>query len=136
MWFIPEVGMLISSVVIFVALRSLNDNTANTHVGESLSAESLALRKQFGTFLSMVALLLAGVIRPSVPSAIYFIVFLGSATLWACFKELDRAFAIVCRFVIAFLMVHFTTYLAYQTPIPQEMFPANSTLIRCVHILV
>lgn len=124
--------MLVTSVIVFVVLRSLNNNDGVNAASprRSPGAESIALRKQLGTFLSMVALLVAGAMRPSVSSAIYFIVFLGSATCWACFKELDRAFAMICRFVIAFLVVHVSAFLAYQTPLPQEMFPANGTVVR------
>lgn len=124
--------MLVTSVVVFVVIRSLNnaDESSSAQTRRTPGAESVALRKQLGVFLSMVTLLVAGAMRPSVPSAIYFIVFLGSATWWACFKELDRAFAIICRIVLAFVVIHFTTFLAYQTPLPQEMFPANGTIIR------
>ena len=100
----------------------------------------------------MVTLLLAATIRPSVPGAVYFIVFLGAATCWACLKALGRyfinlkythkiknnsydfsnfrAFAIICRIVLVFLAVHIAAFLAYQTPWPQEFYPANSTYIR------
>lgn len=43
-----------------------------------------------------------------------------------------RAFAIICRFVLVFLAIHITTFLSYQTPWPQEMFPANNTIIRFI----
>lgn len=136
MWFIPELTMLITSIVIFVVIRSLNKSQATNviplpHVP---SSESIALRKQLGSFLSMVALLMAGVLRPSLPSAVYFIVFLGSATWWACFKELDRTFARIIRYVVAFLMVHITVYLTYQTPYPQQMFPKDEKIIRYMFI--
>lgn len=38
----------------------------------------------------MITLLLAATLRPSVPGVVYFIVFLGAATWWACFKELEK----------------------------------------------
>lgn len=84
--------MLLSSVLVFVTMRSLNkeDLTNPQHPRSSPGAESIAMTKQFGTFLAMVTLLLAAAIRPSIPSAVYFIVFLGASTWWACFKELDR----------------------------------------------
>lgn len=135
LWFLPDVVMLLASVVLFVILRALTRplsqqvvdgaddeaaaaaaggpheaasasaaaaNEADTTIGSgagqrSVSAgsalptgEVLAMRKQFGTLLALVALLLAAAVRPSVPSAVYFLVFLGASTWWACFKELDR----------------------------------------------
>lgn len=41
-----------------------------------------------------------------------------------------RAFAIICRIVLVFLAVHIASFLSYQTPWPQEQFPANNTVIR------
>lgn len=139
LWFLPDVVMLLASVVLFVILRALtrplsqqvvdgvddetshaagvapaavgppdaNNETAaadttngsggagaaqrSVSTGSALpTSEVLAMRKQFGTFLALVALLLAAAVRPSVPSAVYFLVFLGASTWWACFKELDR----------------------------------------------
>lgn len=137
LWFLPDVVMLLASVVLFVILRALtrplsqqvvdgvndetshaagaasatgppdatNDTAADTSNGSGgagaaqrlmstssalPTSEVLAMRKQFGTFLALVALLLAAAVRPSVPSAVYFLVFLGASTWWACFKELDR----------------------------------------------
>lgn len=140
LWFLPDVVMLLASVVLFVVLRALtkplsqhvvdgadasmrpaasatgtaavppsastadaaNDDAAGNGSGPRSSSgttnaaallpagEVLALRKQFGTFLALVSLLLVAAVRPSVPSAVYFLVFLGASTWWACFKELDR----------------------------------------------
>lgn len=65
--------------------------TATTAPATGLpSGEVLAMRQQFGTFLALVSLVLVAAVRPSVPSAVYFLVFLGASTWWACFKELDR----------------------------------------------
>lgn len=112
--------MLISTPSIYLVLRKLNatDNpdieSAGTTVqpeSSQISNENLNILKKIGKFvvvmkrsiissyimifqigvlLSMIALLLASTLQPSVPAAVYFIVFLGAATWWACYKELDR----------------------------------------------
>lgn len=78
----------------------------------------------------MLTLLFAATLRPSVPSAVYFIVFLLTATVWSTYREIDRGFAIVCRMLCAMLIVHISALLAYQTPWPQEYLDANDTIIR------
>lgn len=125
LWFLPDIVMLLSSVVLFVILRALTKplsqqvvdgadeqpTAGSAEAGDTAAAgprssstvtatvastttvpnsEVLAMRKQFGTFLALVSLLLAAAVRPSLPSAVYFLVFLGASTWWACFKELDR----------------------------------------------
>lgn len=71
--------------------RSTSTTTAATGTAQQLpSGEVLAMRQQFGTFLALVSLVFVAAVRPSVPSAVYFLVFLGASTWWACFKELDR----------------------------------------------
>lgn len=81
-------------------------------------------------FCAMVTLLCAATLQPSVPSAVYFIVFLLTSTIWATYKEIERGFAIMCRVLSALLIVHISALLAYQTPVPQEYFDVNSTVIR------
>ncbi|XP_037048036.1 piezo-type mechanosensitive ion channel component isoform X2 [Bradysia coprophila] len=139
-WFLSDIVMLISTTAIYLILRKLTatDTTDIESAGSTVQAESspgmsnenLNILKKIGIFLSMVALLLASTLQPSVPAAVYFIVFLGAATWWACYRELDRAFAIICRIVLVFLAVHIVALLSYQTPWPQEYFTDNSTTIR------
>lgn len=80
----------------------------------------------------MTTILFAAYLQPSVPGAIYFIVFLLTATVWASFKEIDRGFAIICRLLCGLLVVHISALLAYQTPWPQFFLDANNTIIRYV----
>lgn len=81
-------------------------------------------------FCAMATLLVAATLQPSVPSAIYFIIFLLTATVWALYKEIDRGFAILCRVLAVLLVIHISALLAYQTPWPQEYLDANNTIIR------
>lgn len=52
-----------------------------------------------GKVLSLLALCATGALQPSVPSAVYYIVFLGAATWWGCNKELERCEIIVSKFM-------------------------------------
>lgn len=84
--------------------------------------------------LAFVALLFAAVIRPSAPSAVYFLVYLIMGTWWAFYKQLGKGFAITCRCVMVYACFHIICFMLYQMPWPQELFPANELLPRYVPI--
>lgn len=81
-------------------------------------------------FCGMATLLVAATLQPSIPSAVYFIVFLLTATIWATYKNIDRGFAIICRILAVLLIIHISALLTYQTPWPQEYLDVNNTIIR------
>ncbi|XP_052564953.1 piezo-type mechanosensitive ion channel component isoform X13 [Culex pipiens pallens] len=154
-WIAPEIIMTLTSGIVYGVLKKLANGAIGEEVGPGtatsptsleapevlslgcgvggpnpVSREKLAFLTKLGVVLSVAMLCLAAVLQPSVPSGIYFVIFLGSATWWACYKELDRAFGVVLRITLVFLVVHITGFLAYQNPWPQELLPANGTLAR------
>lgn len=109
-WISPEIIMSLTAIIVYVILRTLaNGNTGADQQDPTtpssleapevaslrcdpnpVSREKLAFLTKLGVLLSVAMLCLAAVLQPSVPSGIYFVIFLGSATWWACYKELDR----------------------------------------------
>jgi predicted neutral ceramidase superfamily lipid hydrolase len=147
LWSYPEVTMFLASIIIFVLLKKFSAESEVNHEIylatvqlQAISVESGDTTTQTGAdthvlkhvarVLSVIALCVTGSLQPSVISLVYFIVFLGAATWYACNKELERAYAIVLRITLIFLMVHITALLAYQTPWPQDFFPVNTTIPR------
>lgn len=139
--------MLLSSIISFVVLRKLtavpvsdDAEEANGKPGDAANEEdeecsgytlqNYLMLKRAAILLAMASLLFAATLRPSIPSAIYFLFFLITATVWSLNKEIDRGFAIICRLLLFVLIVHIGALFAYQTPYPQEMFDANNTIIR------
>lgn len=57
---------------------------------DELSLEKWKLLNGAGKVLSLLALCATGALQPSIPSLVYYIVFLGAATWWGCNKELER----------------------------------------------
>lgn len=102
MWYGPDVVMFLSTIAIFYVLRkmvqrdkpiaSIEDSQTILSADEEkpYSKKFKMFVKQAGIFSAMATLLLAATLRPSVPGAVYFIVFLGAATWWACHKELNK----------------------------------------------
>lgn len=143
--------MLLSTIISYVVLQKLTavavtddaegangpqvvDTATNDEDedGGGYTLQNYLLLKRAAVLLAMASLLFAATLRPSVPSAIYFLFFLITATVWALNKEIDRGFAIICRLLLLVLIVHISALLAYQTPYPQEILDANNTLIRWV----
>ncbi|KAK0083674.1 hypothetical protein PV325_008424 [Microctonus aethiopoides] len=85
---------------------------------------------RIGTYIVLATLCLAACLTPSIEAAFYFLIFLGSATWWACDRELEKGFAIICRIVMIFTTVHLIVFGAYQNQWPQEYIPRNSTWAR------
>ncbi|KFB42311.1 AGAP009276-PA-like protein [Anopheles sinensis] len=95
-----------------------------------ISPERLPFFTKLGVLLSMCMLCVTGILQPSALSGVYFIVFLGAASWWACYKQLDRAFGVVLKITLVFLVIHIILFLTYQTPWPQEILPFNDTAAR------
>lgn len=114
-WIAPEIIMTLTSGIVYGVLKKLANGAIGDEVGPGtatsptsleapevlslgcgvggpnpVSREKLAFLTKLGVVLSVAMLCLAAVLQPSVPSGIYFVIFLGSATWWACYKELDR----------------------------------------------
>lgn len=85
-----------------------------------------------GKYVCLVSLCVGACLRPSVPGAFYFLIFLGSMTWWASYKNLQKSFAIVCRITLVVLFFHISALYAYQFQWPQEFLDSNSTYARQV----
>lgn len=72
----------------------------------------------------------SGIMRPSITSGIYFLVFMGAATAWALGQPLNRGFAVVCRCIMAIMAVHVMVLLAYQCAWLIEIYPPERDLAR------
>lgn len=104
-WLGPEVLSFFGSIIVFFFLKSASGVPAESINGDILEAgnqvpqpdtentvspEKWKLLIGAGKVLSLLALCATGAIQPSIPSLVYYIVFLGAATWWGCNKELER----------------------------------------------
>lgn len=95
----------LGSIIIFIVLRRASEavvveavngvsaesgNDQLSYIGNELGPEKWKLLMGVGKVLSLIALCATGALQPSIPSVIYYIVFLGAATWWGCNKELER----------------------------------------------
>lgn len=72
----------------------------------------------------------SGIMRPSVTSGIYFLVFMGTATAWALGRPLERGFAVVSRCIMAIMGIHIAVLLVYQCTWIIDIFPPETDMAR------
>lgn len=72
----------------------------------------------------------SGIMRPSVTSGIYFLVFMCVATAWSLGQPLGKGFAVVSRCIMAIMAVHVMVLLAYQCSLLTELYPPDKDFAR------
>lgn len=102
-WLAPEVMSFFGSIIVFFVLKRASGVDPEPATGNGVEAgsqqqqavneigpEKWKLLVGAGKVLSLLALCATGALQPSIPSLVYYIVFLGAATWWGCNKELER----------------------------------------------
>ncbi|XP_041339408.1 piezo-type mechanosensitive ion channel component 1 isoform X4 [Pyrgilauda ruficollis] len=84
-----------------------------------------------GKGLSILLLALAGITLPSASSSVYFLLFMGLCTWWAChLPSSHQAFNVFCILVGIYSACHLLCLYAYQTPFVQGVFPPPTIWAR------
>ncbi|CAH0700428.1 unnamed protein product [Spodoptera exigua] len=130
-YMLPEVLMTAISLILYVLVKRLV-----TGPNVSLPAKADSKHQQYplvtsaGKYICLILIMFAAIMRPSVTSGIYFLVFMGSATAWALGQPLNRGFAVVCRCVMAIMSVHIIVLLVYQCSWLIELYPPEKEFAR------
>ncbi|XP_064884842.1 piezo-type mechanosensitive ion channel component 1 isoform X1 [Columba livia] len=84
-----------------------------------------------GKSLAVLLLALAGITLPSASSSIYYLLFVGLCTWWACHLPASRlAFDTLCVLVGVYAACHLLCLYAYQAPFVQGVFPPPTIWAR------
>ncbi|NWX03420.1 PIEZ1 protein, partial [Caloenas nicobarica] len=84
-----------------------------------------------GKGLAVLLLALAGITLPSASSSIYYLLFVGLCTWWACHLPASRlAFDTLCVLVGVYAACHLLCLYAYQAPFVQGVFPPPTIWAR------
>ncbi|XP_071541022.1 piezo-type mechanosensitive ion channel component isoform X2 [Panulirus ornatus] len=136
-WLLPECILVVFSPGVYVACLKLTvQTTTDLHLpahGTISSAEKnigLRILNAVGTYMAMAMIGGAAVMVPSVTSAVYFVIFMASATYWSLNNSLGRRFGYVCRGVMVFAGVHVVMLYVYQAQWFQYYFPPDSLCAR------
>ncbi|KAM6300603.1 LOW QUALITY PROTEIN: piezo-type mechanosensitive ion channel component 1 [Aegotheles albertisi] len=84
-----------------------------------------------GKGLAILLLALAGITLPSASSSVYYLLFVGLCTWWACHLPTSRlAFDVFCVLIGVYAAGHLLCLYTYQTPFIQGVFPPPTIWAR------
>ncbi|KAM7384994.1 hypothetical protein PAMP_001097 [Pampus punctatissimus] len=100
-------------------------------LAERLKATAWKALRDLGRILAISLLALAGITQPSAFSAIYFLLFIGVCTWWACHLPISHlGFNALCVMVGFFTAGHMVCLYLYQSLLAQALFPPHSLWAR------
>ncbi|KAG5269960.1 hypothetical protein AALO_G00187070 [Alosa alosa] len=89
-----------------------------------LRATAHRFLRDLGRVLAITLLALAGITLPSAFSSVYFLLFIGVCTWWACHFPISHlGFNALCVMVGFFTAGHLVCLYLYQSPFAQDIFP-------------
>ncbi|XP_042289205.1 piezo-type mechanosensitive ion channel component 1 isoform X1 [Thunnus maccoyii] len=105
--------------------------TRAKQLAERLKATARKALRDLGRILAISLLALAGITQPSAFSAIYFLLFIGVSTWWACHLPISHlGFNALCVMVGFFTAGHMVCLYLYQSLLAQALFPPHSLWAR------
>ncbi|KAK7081419.1 Piezo-type mechanosensitive ion channel component, partial [Halocaridina rubra] len=130
-WLLPECILVVFAPAVYFACLKLTAFTSpDVHLPteENSGTKNIGLRvlNAVGTYLAVALIGGAGVMVPSITSAVYFFIFMVSATYWSLNNALGRRFGYVCRGTMVFSGIHIIFLYIYQTQwIQQNIDPTD-----------
>uniref|UniRef100_A0A8C2ZBP9 Piezo type mechanosensitive ion channel component 1 (Er blood group) n=1 Tax=Cyclopterus lumpus TaxID=8103 RepID=A0A8C2ZBP9_CYCLU len=105
--------------------------TRAKQLAERLKSKARKVLRDLGKILAIGLLALAGITLPSAFSAIYFLLFIGVCTWWACHLPISHlGFNALCVMVGFFTAGHMVCLYVYQSLLAQALFPPHSLWAR------
>lgn len=101
-WIAPDLISLLGSITVFFVLKRKATASAETETVEDgnenppsntdneINPERWKILTSVGKVTSLTVLCITGAVQPSTLNFVYYIVFLGVASWWACNKKLER----------------------------------------------
>uniref|UniRef100_A0A2H1X0Q2 SFRICE_003784 n=1 Tax=Spodoptera frugiperda TaxID=7108 RepID=A0A2H1X0Q2_SPOFR len=130
-YMLPEILITAISLLVYVLVKRLvTGPTAPVPAKSDSKHQQYPLVTSAGKYICLILIMFSAIMRPSVTSGIYFLVFMGSATAWALGQPLNRGFAVVCRCVMAIMSVHVIVLLVYQCSWVAELYPPEKEFAR------
>lgn len=137
---LPDIGAFAISVLVLVTCFKLLPKVTSApqaHEGRQSLIQSKLLHKHgtkiinyIGEFFVVLFLAGGGITNPCALSAVYFLVFLATATWWACYKNLGRRFAVVRIILLVYSAGHLIVLYLYQFQFFQSVLSNQSLIAR------
>ncbi|XP_059060607.1 piezo-type mechanosensitive ion channel component-like, partial [Achroia grisella] len=126
----PELVMTSVSLVVYLVVKKLVTGPTPDSLKKDSKHQRYPLLTSAGKYLSLFLIMFSGIMRPSVTSGIYFLVFMGAATAWALGRPLERGFAVVGRCLMAIMSIHVLLLIVYQCSWLIAIYPPDMDLAR------
>ncbi|KAM4729964.1 piezo-type mechanosensitive ion channel component 1 isoform 2-T2 [Anableps anableps] len=111
--------------------NEISTATRAKQLAEGLKVKVLKILLDLGRVMVVILLGLAGITLPSAFSALYFLLFIGVCTWWACHLPISHlGFNALCVMVSFFAAGHLVCLYLYQSLLGQALFPPNSLWAR------
>ncbi|XP_055018748.1 piezo-type mechanosensitive ion channel component 1 isoform X2 [Boleophthalmus pectinirostris] len=111
--------------------EEVSAGTRAKQLAEKLKSTACRVLRDLGRILAISLLALAGITLPSAFSAIYFLLFIGVCTWWACHLPISHlGFNALCVMVGFFTAGHMVCLYVYQSSLSQAVFPPASLWAR------
>ncbi|GBP31200.1 Piezo-type mechanosensitive ion channel component [Eumeta japonica] len=127
----PELVMASTSLVVYLALKKLLAPTATDEgTNKRPNHREHPFLTNAGKYVSLFLIMFSGIMRPSITSGVYFLVFMGVATAWSLGRPLERGYAVVGRCLMAIMSVHVLILIVYQCTWITDLLPPDNQFAR------
>ncbi|XP_013133441.1 PREDICTED: piezo-type mechanosensitive ion channel component [Papilio polytes] len=127
----PELVATVTSLTVYLVVRRLLAvNNTDELPRKDSKHQRYPLLTSAGKYIALFLIMFSGIMRPSVTSGIYFLVFMSAATAWSLGRPLERGFAVVSRCIMAIMAVHITILLLYQCSWIIDVYPPDENFAR------
>ncbi|XP_045536669.1 piezo-type mechanosensitive ion channel component isoform X2 [Papilio machaon] len=127
----PELVATGTSLTVYLVVRRLLTVTNPDELPRKDSKhQRYPLLTSAGKYIALFLIMFSGIMRPSVTSGIYFLVFMSAATAWSLGRPLERGFAVVSRCLMAIMAAHITILLVYQCSWIINIYPPDENFAR------
>lgn len=145
---LPDPVIFLSALLAYILLQEISKNRVEIIEKLEIIDDMASRRTTFSTFLFtseiqeskvrlnfeivllLIALCAAGAVYPSIPSSVYFLIFLGTGTWWALNHELRYCFGRTLQCLSIYMALHIVALVLYQNPWPQEVLNERSLIAR------
>ncbi|XP_055358353.1 piezo-type mechanosensitive ion channel component 1 isoform X3 [Betta splendens] len=111
--------------------EDISTATRAKQLADQLKDTAQKILRDLGKIFTISLLALAGITLPSAFSAIYFVLFIGVCTWWACHLPISHlGFNALCVMVGMFAAGHLVCLYLYQCDLTQALFPPHSLWAR------
>ncbi|XP_068621049.1 piezo-type mechanosensitive ion channel component isoform X2 [Battus philenor] len=127
----PELVATGTSMTVFLAVRRLlTEPNPDDLPRKDTKHQRFPLLTSAGKYIALFLIMFSGIMRPSVTSGIYFVVFMSAATAWALGRPLERGFAVISRCLMAIMAAHIAVLLVYQCSWIIDLYPPDENFAR------